>query len=200
MESNLAYQYDAWGDEWREETVGGEVIALATPNMRHNFIVGNLYNIFSNYLRGKRCTPFSDNTKLFLEDGEKYIPDFMIVCNPDKLKNNGVHGAPDLVAEVLSPSTGKNDKGRKKDVYEKHGVKEYWIISPGDQSVEQYILTDGVFVLREVYTRYSKNMLEELTEEERDKIITEFQCSLFDDLLIRLDDIFYRVPFNIFNI
>ena len=120
METNLAYKFE----EWREETIGGKVVMMATPGLNHSFIVGNIYNLFFNYLRGKRCTPFSDNTKLFLPDGEKYIPDVMVVCDPDKLKTNGVHGTPDLVVEVLSHSTAKNDKGRKRDVYEKNGVRE----------------------------------------------------------------------------
>ena len=190
----MIYQYD---DEWREEIIGGNAVMLASPTLNHNFVSGNIYRIFANYLHGKRCTPFSDNTKLFLEDGEKYIPDMMVVCNPEKLKRNGVYGAPDLVVEVLSPGTAKNDRGHKKDIYEKHGVREYWIVSPGEQSVEQYILKDGAFILQELYTHYSPNMLADMTAEERNAVVTEFQCTLFTDLTIHLEDIFYRVTSGI---
>ena len=194
METNLAYKFE---EEWREETIDGKVVMMATPNLKHNFIVGNIYNLFFNYLRGKRCTPFSDNTKLFLAEGEKYIPDVMVVCDPDKLKTNGVHGAPDLVVEVLSHSTAKNDKGHKRDVYEKNGVREYWIVNPIDRSLEQYVLENGRFVLWDVYTQHSKAALDDMDEDERAKVVTEFKCSLFDDLTIRLEDIFYRVISNL---
>ena len=166
---------------------------MSPPSLNHNFISGNIYNIFSNYLRGKRCTPIADGTHLFLTKRERFIPDGMIVCDPDKLRPDGVHGAPDLVIEVLSPSTARNDKGHKKDVYEACGVREYWIISPGDRSVEQYVLENGRFTLREVYTQYPDYMLNNMTEDERAAVTTGFQCSLFDDLMIKVDDIFYRV-------
>ena len=190
METNLAYKF---GEEMEEELIGGRVIMMASPSMNHILIAGNIHAIFHHYLRGKKCTPFPDGTTLFLENGERYKPDMMVVCDPDKWKTNGVHGAPDLAVEVLSPSTAKNDRGHKKDAYERHGVREYWIVSPGDQSVEQYVLEDGRFVLRDVYTQYSKEALANMEEGERAEVVTEFQCSLFDDLTIRLDDIFYRV-------
>ena len=188
MQSNLAYKLEP-----REEIISGRVVMMATPTLNHNFIVGNVYRIFGNYLHGKRCTPFADNTSLFLTDKERYIPDMMIVCNPDKLKADGVHGAPDLVVEVLSPGTGRYDKGHKKDVYEKHGVREYWIISPEERLIEQYVLEDGRFVLRDVFQQYPDFMLKRMKEDERAAVVTEFRCSLFDDLTIRLEDIFYRV-------
>ena len=117
----------------------------------------------------------------------------MVVCDQSKLRSNGVHGAPDLVVEVLSPGTARYDKGHKKSVYEHHGVREYWIVSPVERSVEQYVLEDGHFVLWDVYTFYSREMLEDMKEAERAEVVTEFRCSLFDDLPIRLKDIFYRM-------
>lgn len=130
---------------------------------------------------------------LYLNEKDHFIPDVMIVCDPDKVKKDGVYGAPDLVVEVLSPSTAKRDRGYKKDAYAKAGVKEYWIVSPGDKSIEQYFLQDGQFVLHEIYTIYPDYVLEKMTEEERAAIATEFKCSLYDDLLISLEDIFWRV-------
>ena len=189
MQSNLAYKLEP-----REEIIGGRVVMMSAPALAHIFISGNIFGIFRDYLRGKPCTPIADGAALFLEsDGEEYQPDMMVVCDPEKLRRNGVHGAPDLVVEVLSPSTARNDRGHKKDVYEKYGVREYWIVDPTNQSVEQYALEDGRFVLQDVYTLYSREMLEDMKEEERAAVVTEFRCSLFDDLTIRLEDIFYRV-------
>ncbi|MBR4210821.1 MAG: Uma2 family endonuclease, partial [Oscillibacter sp.] len=80
-----------------------------------------------------------------------------------------------------------------KDLYERCGVREYWIVSPSDLTIEQYILQDGKFVLRDVYHKYDAYELEDMTDEERAAIVTEFQCSLFDDLTIRVDDVFRRL-------
>ena len=113
----------------------------------------------------------------------------MIVCDPNKIKSRGVFGAPDLVVEVLSPSTAKNDRGYKKDVYAKYGVKEYWIAVPETKSIEQYLLTYGQLLLNEIYTIPP----DYFTEEECAEFVQEFRCSLYDDLLIKLADIFKRV-------
>ena len=116
----------------------------------------------------------------------------MIVCDPDKIKWDGVHGAPDLVVEILSPGTMRNDKTHKKDVYARCGVPEYWLISPGDKSIEVF-RTDGTeFVLHNIYTMRPDWELAQMSEEEREAVVTHFKCSLFDDLDISLEDIFYR--------
>lgn len=186
--SNLAYE--GWRDPLQRELIGGKIVMMSPASVNHNFISGNIYRIFGNHLSGKRCTPFSDGTALYLTEDNVFVPDMMVVCDRSKIHENGVHGAPDLVVEVLSPSTGKYDRGRKKDVYEQCGVREYWIVSPGDRSVEQYLLREGRLALEAVYAVHPPFMLEGMTEEERAGVITEFRCSLFDDLLISLDEIF----------
>ncbi|MBQ9346433.1 MAG: Uma2 family endonuclease [Oscillibacter sp.] len=150
--------------------------------------------MFNYFLKGRTCEPFGDKEAVFLEeDREEYEPDMMVVCDPDKVKADGIHGAPDLVVEVLSPSTARYDKGHKKDVYEKHGVREYWLVNPADQTLEQYVLEEGRFVLRGVFAQYPEFMLRRMSEAERAELVTEFQCSLFEDLTIRLEDVFNRV-------
>lgn len=189
MNSDLAYQDPPW-----EELIDGKVVLMSPrPTIRHNFVASNIYTIFDRYLQGKECTPFADGTELHLTEDDHYIPDGMIVCDRDKIKANYVLGAPDLVVEVLSPSTARNDMGHKMDVYAKCGVKEYWIVSPEEKTVAQYLLKEGQFVLNEVYAHHSDWYLESLNEEERAAVITEFRCSLFDDLLIPVAEIFRRV-------
>ncbi len=117
----------------------------------------------------------------------------MVVCDPDKVKYDGVHGAPDLVVEVLSPSTMKRDKTYKKDVYEKCGVREYWIVDPANRSVEQYILEEGRFVMRDLYVIYEDYVLDSMSEEKKASIVTEFKCSLSDEPVLKLEDIFARI-------
>ena len=188
MEHNLAVQ-----EEWREELVAGRLVAMGTPSTNHSHIVLNLSRIFGNFLHGKTCVPFGDNTKVFLTETDRYIPDAMIVCRPELIFPDGIHGAPDLVVEVLSPSTADQDKRRKKDVYEKCGVREYWIISPAEKAVEQYVLEEGRFVLTGVHTVYPPWMLEELPPEARDTVETEFSCAIFPELRLPLEDVLYRV-------
>ena len=188
MNSNLAYQ-----DAFREELINGEVVAMSPAASNHNRIATNISGIFWNYLDGKRCEPFGDGEIVYLTEEDHFIPDFMVVCDPDKVKDDGVHGAPDLIVEVLSPSTAKNDRGRKMDVYAQCGVREYWIVIPGEKSVEQYVQKDGRLVLQEVYSIRPDFMLKRMSEKESAAIVTEFKCSLFDDLTIRLHDIFKRI-------
>ena len=146
MNTNLAYAYDC-----REELINGKVVAMSPAASNHNRIAGDIYGIFWSYLRGKKCEPFGDGEAVYLTEVDHFIPDFMVVCDPDKVKSNGVHGAPDLVVEVLSPGTTKNDRGRKMDVYGQCGVREYWIVIPNEKTVEQYIQDNGRLVLHDVY-------------------------------------------------
>lgn len=185
MSDNLAYQ-----EERREELIGGKVVMMAPASAEHVYTAGSIYNIFKNYLKGKNCIPFSDGLLVHLTDENKFVPDMMVVCDRSKIKSDGVHGAPDLVVEVLSPSTAKDDRTRKKEVYEACGVPEYWLVSPTDKSIEIYLLESGKYVLHDVYTVRPDWVLKQMTDEERAAIVTEFKCHLYDDLIIRLDDIF----------
>ena len=190
MECNLA---PVLYDEPRTELIDGKVVAMSPrPALNHNSIILNLSRIFGNYLLGKPCRPFGDGADLYLTDKDHFVPDFMIVCNKDKIKwDHHVEGAPDFVVEVLSPSTARRDKGYKKRVYERCGVREYWIVDPMARSIEQYVLENGEFVLRDVYYYYPAYALEDMTDEEKAQVVTEFRCTLFDDLSIRLEDVFY---------
>lgn len=149
--------------------------------------------IFSNYLDGKKCIPFGDGTDLYLFENDRFIPDGMIICDKDKIKPDGVYGAPDLVVEVLSPSTVKNDRGYKKDMYEKAGVPEYWIVNPADKTLEVYLLKGNQYILNDTFSVYPDYILDKMTEKERAAVVTQFQCHLFHDLTIKLENIFKRV-------
>ena len=193
-QSNLAYQEAYPGEWWTKQMIDGKAVMMAPATVNHNRIALNISHIFYTFLKGRKCEYFPDGVGLYLgKNKEEYVPDGMVVCDPDKVKRNGVYGAPDLVVEVLSRSTAKHDRGHKKDVYEQYGVREYWIVSPEDLFIEQYVLQDGRFVLRDVYHKYPAYALEDMTEEERAEIVTEFSCALFEDLTIRVEDVFGRV-------
>lgn len=141
-------------DEKRYELYGGTLIEMVTPGTKHQRIVGNLLVPILNYLRdrdGKAAYTRLD-VRLFEKEGEErrdavtvVQPDILIVCDPEKLDEYGVKGAPDLVMEVLSPSTARYDKRQKFHLYQKAGVKEYWIIDPEERIVTVYTLEDGLY-------------------------------------------------------
>lgn len=186
MNGNLAYQ-----EEFLDEMIDGEVVLMSPkPTVNHNIIAGNIHTIFNSFLRKKRCVAFGDGTDLFLSEKDKFVPDGMIICDRNKIGTKGVYGVPDLVIEVLSPSTAKRDKGYKKNAYEKYGVKEYWIVSPAEKIIEVYLLENSQYVLDNIYSFYPDYLLEDMTEQEKAEIVTEFKCHLYDDLIISLDDIF----------
>ncbi len=87
---------------------------------------------------------------LCLTEKDRFVPDMMVVCDRDKIRNDGVHGAPDLVVEVLSPRTAYRDWGYRMELYAKSGVREYWLVSPAEESVEVYLPEEGRFALRDV--------------------------------------------------
>ena len=191
MQTNLAYQDEE--ERW-DELIGGELVMMSPrPMVNHYQVSENISYLFRRYLMGKPCRSFADGVDLYLEEGERFVPDGMVVCDLSKIRDNGVHGAPDLVVEVISPSTAARDKGHKKRVYERCGVREYWIVDPVSRLVEQYVLEEGQFVLRDVYSIYPEGYLAKFTPEEQARIPREFRCSLFDDLVIRLEDVFYNL-------
>ncbi len=189
MNTNLAYQEDC-----RQELINGYPVMMSPqPTTNHNRISYNICNIFQNHLKGRKCEAFIDGMAVYLTEDDHFIPDVTVVCDPNKVKYDAIYGAPDLVVEVLSPSTAKRDRGYKKEVYARCGVKEYWLVSPAEKSIEQYLLKDGELILHDVYTLYPDWLWEKMTDEERAEVPTEFKCSLYDDLLIKLVDVFARV-------
>lgn len=183
MNGNLAYQ-----EEPREELLGGRIYMMSSPTVNHSQIASNIYYAFRSYLKGKTCRPFNDGVDVYLTENDRVISDAMIVCNKNIIRLDGIHGAPDLVVEVLSPGTAKNDRGYKKNLYETAGVKEYWIVDPISNSIEVYILANGKFVLDEVYALYPAGA--GVTDKEREETKKEIQVSLYNDFCISLEEIF----------
>lgn len=187
MNDNLAYQEDIL-----DEMVNGQIFLMSPrPTVNHNRVCGNIFRAFGNSLEGKGCEAFGDGTDVYLSEKDRVIPDVMIICNKDIIRENGVYGAPDLVVEVLSPGTEKRDRGIKKNLYEKCGVKEYWLVNPETKSVEVYLLIDQIFCLDEVYRIFPDYI--KLSEEERERYKTNVKVSLYDDFYIPLSTIFLNV-------
>jgi Uma2 family endonuclease len=152
-------------------------------------VAGNISRIFKNFLRGRKCTAFGE-VDVYLTEKDNVIPDAMIVCNRDIIKTDGIYGAPDLIVEVLSPSTAARDRGYKRKLYEKCGVREYWIVSPEASSIEAHLIQDGKLELAETYTVYPDYMLEKMSEEEIAAVKREFTTSLYPDMTVIVGEVF----------
>ncbi|MBP3818526.1 MAG: Uma2 family endonuclease, partial [Butyrivibrio sp.] len=114
----------------------------------------------------------------------------IVVCEPDKIKKNHIEGAPDFIVEVLSPSTKRRDVTIKKDIYEKYGVKEYWIISPKEESIEVYILHNGKYELDNIYHNFDEEDWNALSEAEKAEQQLSVKINLYDDLEVLVKDVF----------
>ena len=188
LEAQLAYQ-----EEYSDyEIIDGQVYMMSRPTMSHQRISKNIIGIFDNYLDGKRCEAVLEQD-VYLSEEDNFIPDVMIVCNPDIIEEDGIHGVPDLVVEILSKSTAKRDRTDKFLKYEKYGVKEYWIVDPFSKSVAVYLLKDGKFEHDNNYSIYNEFEWRKLTEQERAEAKFEIKVSLYDDFVVQVKDIFERV-------
>jgi len=186
MDGNPAYQ-----EEPRTELLNGKIVMMSSPSVNHNIISFNIIRIFNEYLKGKQCWAFGDGVDVYLTEKDRAIPDAMIVCNKDIIRPDGIHGAPDLVVEILSPGTAKNDKGYKKDLYEKSGVKEFWIVEPNIRTIEAYLLSDGKYGSDGFYGLFPD--IFGITDKEREESKKEIPVSLYSDFCIPLEEIFQNL-------
>ena len=128
------------------------------PNRFHQEISGEIFNTLKNFLRGKPCkvyaAPFDVRLPRNPHDDKKVLtvlqPDICVICDPAKLDSRGCIGAPDLVVEILSPGNNTRDMKNKYEAYEEAEVKEYWVVSPQDQTFIVHTLVNGRFVLSPV--------------------------------------------------
>lgn len=145
--------YQRWTGDERWELIHGVPFCMSpAPRLPHQRIVGDLYTVIRAHLADSPCEPFVSPIDLYLplqnETGQEDTvvqPDIAVVCDPAKLHEGGIRGAPDLVIEVLSDSTAYRDLNEKKHLYEQTGVREYWVINPDDGSVLQWVLENSGF-------------------------------------------------------
>lgn len=131
-------------EDKRVELIDGVFFDMAAPGIVHQYIVGEIFAEFRNFIRENNgsCVPFISPiaVRLNCDDRTMVEPDFIVVCNRDRLQDKVVFGVPDFVAEVLSPSTRKKDMYLKLMKYADAGVREYWIIDPEHRHVIVYDL------------------------------------------------------------
>ncbi len=141
--------YLSWSDEERFELVEGVAYAMSpAPRRKHQRMVSELNRQIANALLESSCHvyPAPFDVKLSGEDADDaptvVQPDLTVVCNADKLTEQGVTGAPDLVIEIVSPESGYHDRARKFDLYQRYGVSEYWIVDENEDVLEVFELSN----------------------------------------------------------
>ncbi len=142
--------WQSWEGRW--ELIHGEAYAMTpSPSLAHQSLSSSLHVAIGKALQetkrrsGGHCQLFSAPTDVFLETGV-LIPDLLVVCDPAKLSERGVEGAPDLVVEILSPSTGQKDLTTKRWCYEAAGVPEYLLVYPEERRTELLVLgANGIY-------------------------------------------------------
>ena len=154
--------YSLWPESERWELIDGVAFDMSpAPSRQHQFIlvelVSQVHNLLSEDSCEVYCAPFDIRFPDFFEQKDSEIstvvqPDLVVICDKKKLDDKGCMGAPDLVVEILSPSTMSKDLHQKFSLYEKHAVKEYWVISPNDRILFKYRLSaDGKYLEPEIY-------------------------------------------------
>ncbi|MDR2630796.1 MAG: Uma2 family endonuclease [Spirochaetaceae bacterium] len=137
----------------RYELLDGEARMMAPPNRAHQELLGELFAQLHGFLRGKpgKVYPAPFGVRLFPrkdnQDDTFLEPDITVVCDLSKLDDQGCKGAPDLVVEILSPSTAKHDLLYKLNKYLQAGVREYWIADPDEKILHVYTLVEGSYRL-----------------------------------------------------
>jgi len=189
LDLNKRYTYAdylTWLDDKARELIHGFIKMMSpAPRLRHAEVSKNIYRYLDAIvIRNKgKCKVFYAPFDVRLpKNGETAYdkidtvvqPDICVICDLSKLDEWGCCGAPDMIVEILSPSTTKKDVHEKFYLYEESGVKEYWIVHPKDKAINVYLLQEN--------GKYDDGALYEFEG--------KVPVHVFDNYLIDLDDIF----------
>lgn len=183
--NNLAFEEKSYtyedllkfDDDKRYELIDGKLYLMGASRTSHQLILGELYEQFKIYLKGKKCRTILSPIDVRLDAPQKgnkakYVvePDLVVVCNKEKIDERGIVGVPDLVVEILSPSTKQHDKLIKFNLYQHYKIREYWIIDIEEQIICPYILNnEGIYTLPKMY---------EITEDIKVNVLDNLTISL----------------------
>jgi Uma2 family endonuclease len=129
-------------DGERAELIDGQIYFMASPNRRHQSILGTLYRRIADYIdaKGGDCKVYLAPFAVFInKDNRNYVePDISVICDPDKLNDKGCDGAPDWIIEIVSPGNKNMDYLVKLLKYQSSGVREYWIVDTESERISVY--------------------------------------------------------------
>ena len=157
LKKEVRYTYEdycTWPYDERWELIDGVAYAKAAPSRWHQTVSKRIFRQLDEFLLGKPCevfyAPFAVRLNADTDDDTVVEPDILVVCEESKLADSkGVVGAPDFIVEILSPSTVQLDKVTKLRLYQRAGVREYWIVDPDSKTVMVYTLHGDIgYVIR----------------------------------------------------
>lgn len=177
--------YQKWPADERFEIIDGVSYAMNAPLRIHQELLVEFTRLFANYFKEKTCkvyvapfdVRFATRSKSDNEIFTVVQPDLSVICDYSKLDDKGCLGAPDMIIEILSPATMSYDNIKKRALYEKMGVKEFWLVHPTDCLIMAYRLKNGVYGKPEIFDRE-----------------TGAKSELFADLEIDLIEVFGPLP------
>lgn len=145
--------YKGWDDGQRWELIGGEAFCMSpAPSVRHQAVVGRLFGQLLQDFQGKPCEPFVAPVDVRLSTKDVVQPDILVICDQSKILDSHIEGPPDLVVEVISPSSVRHDRIRKLRLYAEHGVREYWLVQPYPAMIEVLELAGEHYRVAGAYT------------------------------------------------
>ncbi len=148
--------YLTWRFKERVELIMGRIFKMTpAPSTTHQQVLWRITKSIGKVKAVEQCDVFIApfDVRPFSDDPQTVVqPDLSIVCDSSKLDERGCNGAPDLIIEILSPSTASKDLNEKYDIYEKAGVKEYWTVDTADGIINVYLLVEGKYVPQRPYT------------------------------------------------
>ena len=148
--------YCAIADDKRYELLNGDLMMVPAPNIKHQRVLGRLYIELTRFTRQHGLGEvFVAPCDVVLSDTDVVQPDLLFISRAREhaITDENVRGAPDLVIEILSPSTADRDVGYKHDLYGRHGVLEYWIVDPMAETVAVHRQRDGRLELAGAFGR-----------------------------------------------
>jgi Uma2 family endonuclease len=132
----------------------GELVEVTRPTWEHNELTFALGALLQQYVRSRGLGRVSGDVLVILDEAKDlaYAPDIVFVAteNLDRIREGKVYGPPDLVVEVLSPTTMQRDVGKKKRIYHAYGVQWYWVVDMERQVIEEYRWTPEGYLLTQV--------------------------------------------------
>lgn len=181
--------YASWPEDERWELIDGTAYDMcAAPSRGHQRKCAVLYRIFANFFYEKSCQFYPAPFDVILPDDDEddwenavtvVQPDLVVVCDRTKLNDRGCVGAPDLAVEIISPYTSKKDLNEKFALYERKGVREYWIVFPGERAVQIFRLTSEA--------RFDEGQVYDLSGP---RPSTEAPSAIFPGLVVPLAELF----------
>jgi Uma2 family endonuclease len=157
LDANGFYSYAdylTWQLDETVELIKGKIMAMCpAPNVRHQRLSWQLNGALFQYFKNKKCSAFAAPFDVKLYNRQKSLltntethnviqPDLCVICDPEKLTEQGCDGAPDWIIEILSKGNSKREMQLKYALYQENGVREYWLIYPYEKAVHQFVLNE----------------------------------------------------------